>query len=392
MNQIFILLFLWSIGTFTDPVPASVENRELTELSFKGRGYTLGYMHGSVLQDKIAQILDRWKANTTVILKRDADEVIEEFFEYAQFEEAIKKWTPELYREVEGIAHGSGQSFNDIMVLNLIDEFWVYLNNPNLHHCSSLGVPAKNGNPAYVSQNMDLENFTDGFQTLIQLNPGGDGPRQMILTYPGLIVLNGMNERGIGVCVNTLMPLEANATGLPVAFVIRHLLALTDKQEVLDFIQNVPHASGQNYIIGIRDEVFDFEASANKVVQYVPDHASDFISHTNHPLVNDDYKEWFSKKDKLDLGSKPGKSNSELRLASVEKNLSSGQPIGDALIRKTLQSKDNENHPVCRSNTPKGNGFTFATTIMTLSVPPFLEITAGPPDESEFKRIDFPAK
>ena len=217
-------------------------------------------------------------------------------------------------------------------------------------------------------------------------------PRQMILTYPGLIVLNGMNERGIGVCVNTLMQLEANATGLPVAFVIRHLLSMTDKQEILDFIQNVPHASGQNYIIGIRDEVYDFEASASKVVPYIPDHAGDFIGHTNHPLVNDDYKEWFIKKDKLYLGSKPGKSNSELRLASVEKNMSSGQVAEDALIRKTLQSKDNEDHPVCRSNGADGRGFTFATTIMTLSTPPFLEITAGPPDESEFKRIDFPAK
>ena len=174
MNQLFILLFLWSIGTFTDPVPAPVDNRELIALSLEGRGYTLGYMHGSVLKNEIAQILDAWKANTTTILKRDADEVIEAFFEYAQFTDTIKKWTPELYKEVQGIAAGSGQSFNDIMVLNLIDEFWVYLNNPNLHHCSSLGVPAKNGNPAYVSQNMDLENFTDGFQTLIQLDPGGD--------------------------------------------------------------------------------------------------------------------------------------------------------------------------------------------------------------------------
>lgn len=319
MNQAFLLLLLWCSGTFTAPIQSPVDKRELTELSFEGRGYALGYIHGSVLQNKISLILDQWKVNTTAILGRDADEVIEEFFEYAHFTDTIKKWTPELYKEVQGIAEGSGQSFNDIMVLNLIDEFWVYLNNPNLHHCSSLGVPAKNGNPAYVSQNMDLENFTDGFQTIIQLDPGGDESRQIILTYPGLIVLNGMNESGIGVCVNTLMPLKANATGLPVAFVIRHLLALTDKQEILDFIQKVPHASGQNYIIGIRDEVYDFEASANKVTRYLPDHASDFIGHTNHPLVNDDYKEWFVRKGKLDLGSKPGKSNSELRLASVEK-------------------------------------------------------------------------
>jgi isopenicillin-N N-acyltransferase-like protein len=48
-----------------------------------------------------------------------------DFFEYAKFEGAIKKWTPDLYDEVEGIAEGSGQKLNDILVLNLLDEFWI---------------------------------------------------------------------------------------------------------------------------------------------------------------------------------------------------------------------------------------------------------------------------
>ncbi len=67
------------------------------------------------------------KQNTADNLKKDADQVLKEFFKYAQFTEAIEKYTPELYAEVKGIAEGSGQSFNDIMVLNLLDEFWVYI-------------------------------------------------------------------------------------------------------------------------------------------------------------------------------------------------------------------------------------------------------------------------
>lgn len=392
MNQLFILLFFWSIGTFTDPVPAAVDNRELIELSLKGRGYTLGYMHGSVLKDKIAQVLDRWKANTTTILKRDADEVIEEFFEYADFTQTIKKWTPELYDEVQGIARGSGQSFNDIMVLNLIDEFWVYLNNPNLHHCTSFGIPAAGGRPTYVAQNMDLENFTDGFQTLIHLNPGADGPQQMILTYPGLIALNGMNNQGVGVCVNTLLQLSASNQGLPVAFIIRHLLSLTDKEDILNFLQKVPHASGQNYLIGIREEIFDYEASASKVVQYDPGNKNGTLYHTNHPLVNDDYKPWFEKDGEPDLGAKPGKSNSEQRFALVEQKLSTPVAFNEHVTDIILRSKDNKRHPVCRSNTSENNGFTFASTLMILSEPPYIYITSGPPDESKYIRKDFHQK
>ncbi len=389
LNYLFITLALCCIGALPSLAQSPTKARKLNELNFQGSGYPLGYIHGSVLQLEISEIVSKWKANTSSQLGKDADVVIDSFFAYANFDEAIKTWTPELYDEVLGIAEGSGQAFNDILVLNLLDEFWVYLNDPTLHHCSAIGVPAINGRPTYVSQNMDIENYTDGYQTLIQLNPGRDGPNQMILTFPGLIVLNGMNDQGVGVCVNTLMQLKAASSGVPVAFVIRHILSLTDKEEILEFIQNVPHASGQNYIIGIKNEIYDFEASATKVIQYKPDNKTGVVSHTNHPLVNDDYKNWYLKDGELNLGAKPGKSNSELRLADLEMKMSSNNGVDDSAIMASLRSKDNKNHPVCRSYKEGNFGFTFASVIMTLSEQPYLEVTAGPPDESGYKRIDF---
>ena len=63
--------------------------------------------------------------------------------------------------------------------------------------------------------------------------------------------------------------------------------------ELLNFIKTVPHASGQNYVIGIRDEVFDFEASANQVIQFKSKNKNGSLCHTNHPLINDDVKAWY---------------------------------------------------------------------------------------------------
>ena len=117
---------------------------------------------------------------------------------------------------------------------------------------------------------MDLENYTDGFQVLMRLEATTAEPEQLILTHPGLIALNGLNQFGIGVCVNTLMQLKASHDGLPVAFVIRGILKSKNKKESLAFIKDVNHASGQNYLIGIQGEVFDFEASANQVIRYNP--------------------------------------------------------------------------------------------------------------------------
>ena len=263
----------------------------------------------------------------------------------------------------------------------------------NNHHCSGTGVPSRNGKPGYISQNMDLENYTDGFQVLMRLNRTKSSPEQLILTHPGLIALNGMNEEGIGVCVNTLMQLNASPSSLPVAFVIRRIINSTDKNDLLSFIQSVNHASGQNYIIGIKGEVFDFEASANKVVRFNPMNENGTVYHTNHPIVNDDIKPWFKKYDpNLSDELKPVNSNSHLRFQALENRMTSNLDIDDGLIKEALRSRDNEDNPVCRTNNENGYGFTFASIIMTFSEIPNIQILAGPPDESEYKKIEFTAK
>jgi len=293
--------------------------RQLKTVTFSGSGYQLGLQHGKTLKKEINDIIVAWKKNTSRQLGKDADVVIKDFFEYAKFHDAIKKWTPELYEEIKGIADGANQEFNSVLVLNLIDEFWVYINNLSNHHCSGLGVPARNGNPSYISQNMDLDNYTDGFQVLMRLKRTENRPEQLILTHPGLIALNGLNEEGIGVCVNTIMQLKASSSGLPVAFIIRRITNSTKKEDLLSFIQTVNHASGQNYIIGIKEEIFDFEASANKVVRFNPNNDNGTVYHTNHPIVNDDMKPQFKRFDpNLKEELKPVKSNSYLRLKAVE--------------------------------------------------------------------------
>jgi hypothetical protein len=92
------------------------------------------------------------------------------------------------------------------------------------------------------------------------------------------------------------------------------------------------------------------------------------------------------------LKDKPVNSNSYIRLASVQSRVSQATTIDDLLIKETLRSKDDSKNPVCRSVDRKGGsgGFTFGSVIMTLTGNPYLQVTAGPPDESEYKRIGFP--
>ena len=367
----------------------TAQPRQLQTLTLSGSGYELGLQHGEALSADIAEIVTKWKENTTNTFGRDADEVLAEFFDYADFDGAIRKWTPDLYDEVRGIADGSGQEFEDIMVLNLLDEFWVWIDQLSNHHCSDVGVPSVNGSTSYVAQNMDIENYTDGYQTLIRLEATDDRPEQFIFTHPGLIVLNGMNESGVGVVVNTIMQLKASNDGVPVAFVVRRIVNSTDKDDLLEFLTSVPHASGQSYILGIRGEVFNFEASAGKVVRVDPGNPNGTVYHTNHPVVNTNVKEWYDEFDPEKITDDlAGSSNTHIRYEALRSRMTGYELINDDIIKETLRSKDDPANPVCRMNTGS-RGFTFGSTIMTLTGTPHLLITAGPPDESEYVRYDF---
>ena len=77
--------------------------RELKVLSLDGSGYELGFKHGTELKQEIDQVIHAWKKNVKVQLDKDANIVLKKFFEYANFDESIKKWTPELYEEIRGI-------------------------------------------------------------------------------------------------------------------------------------------------------------------------------------------------------------------------------------------------------------------------------------------------
>lgn len=358
-----------------------LSQREFREIVLSGTGYERGLQHGRQLKREIAEIVELWKLNTSASEKKDADSILRDFFEYAQFTDTIRRTTPDLYDEVRGIADGSGQALEDIFVLNLLDEFWIYLDRLENHHCSGLGVPSVNGKPAYVAQNMDLEKYTDGFQVMVRIPRQGEQPEQLILTHAGLLALNGMNEAGVAVCVNAMMDLNASHRGLPVAFFIRSIISRSSKEDILTFIHGVSHASGQNYIIAVGDEVFDFEASANKVVQFKPENPHGAVYHTNHAIVNEDIKPWH-------LEPSESRSNSAARLEAVARRMSDVRLLEDA-AKDALRSKDNVSYPVCRQRQDDQSFFTFASTIMTLSDKPFFQVTFGPPDESRYRVVNF---
>jgi isopenicillin-N N-acyltransferase-like protein len=395
-----ILLLLWGAlvagpsgslarRTPESAAPARRADRTLKVVELRGHAYARGLMHGRALKADIQLLVQRWKADLHRTTKADPDAFLAKFLRETDFISTAKRWTPDLLEEVRGIADGADLPFDTVYAFQLVDELWAYAAEQDANHCSTVGVARTGTAPAFVAQNMDLETFRDGFQAVLHIQEEGPTPEQFIFTCAGLVALNGMNNRAIGLVVNTLSQLRSSRDGLPVAFIVRGVLAKTQAEDAIAFLNEVKHASGQNYLLGAGGRVYDFEASADKVVALTPDGGGDIVYHTNHPLVNDNhsarYAAWLKQQDPHQTRS----GDSPTRYQALEARFKkAGANVGSEQIKAALRSKDSERHPVCRPVTPDAPIFTFGSTIMTLSERPVLEVAMGPPDENPYTRFE----
>ncbi|HEV7252768.1 MAG TPA: C45 family peptidase [Mesorhizobium sp.] len=246
-----------------------------------------GRAHGEALRGVIRDKVGRWHEAIGEAYREPAAPFLSRFLEQTSFRAAVAVHTPGLLDEVRGIAEGAGLAEETAFALQLMDEEW-WWGAAGLQHCSGAALAPAGGAPTAMGQTMDLPAWHDGAQALLRLTEE-DGTETLVFTSAGMIGLMGLSSRGLGLCVNTLAALRPNSAGLPVAFVARGALLQAEADGAAAFLRRVPHASGQNYLLGDRRGVRAFECSAAGAVEVSS--ADGRILHTNHPLASADLRE-----------------------------------------------------------------------------------------------------
>ncbi len=368
--------------------------RKLKVLVLEGTPYNRGLIHGKTLKADIQELVKLWKTDLKEKHRIDCDLFIKKFMQKTDYVSSIKKWTPDLIDEIKGLSDGSGIDYDTMFVFQCTDEFMASVENITSDKCSCLGFSRSGNQSAYVAQTMDVETFRDGFQTILHVKHADSNHEELVLAWAGFIGLNGINNRGIGICCNAVYQLNSALTGLPVSCIVRGVLSQKTEKDAVAFVNNIKHASGQNYVMGGPDKTYSFECSASKVVRYIPEGEEIVVWHTNHPIVNMDlgvrYKATLGDRKIEDISE-----NSVMRLQNLKKRLGNNpsEPRLD-LIKATLTSKDDSHHPICTS---KGRDewatqmgfFTFSADIMELSDKPVFYATAGPGNLAPFEKLTF---
>ena len=136
--------------------------------------------------------------NKTVAVSRDAALRLA-----AASIEPVRGYAPHMLDELEGMADGSGLSLEKIMLLQIRNQFQA----DTEAGCTAfaLSAAATTEGTSVVAQNWDNDPAWDPFTVVLTRRPDGK-PASMTVTQAGLIAYIGFNDRGMGLCVNTLPP------------------------------------------------------------------------------------------------------------------------------------------------------------------------------------------
>lgn len=342
-----------------------------------------GRAHGEAHRELISRHLETWIAQLDGGRAANPLAYLERFLDDTDFLPAIRRWTPDLVEEVEGIAEGASQPLRHVWALQMLDEEWAYSSRcaaarPPRSKCSTFAIPGNGSDRAtLVGQNMDLGSYTQGFQVLLRFAAEDDRPAALVFSLAGMVALMGVNAAGVGVHVNTLAQLPSAANGLPVGFVVRGALAHRSAPEAADFVAGAQHASGQHYVLADPGVVRSLECSARGITRFAGQ-GDGRVLHTNHPLA--------------DIASEASPfRNSVVRLESLERRLGGPSSPGLADAKAALSSFDDPDHPVCRVGSGSGLiAYTTGSMISTLpgaDRPVVSEITVGPPSRNPWQRV-----
>ena len=188
-----------------------------------------GADYGSQCRELIHGVLERYitffNSGHAAVSWDDAREISKKFVPF------IKAYSPELLEELEGVAEGSGASFDELLTLNSRSEAMTLVrraksDEEELDGCSSVAVlpEATADGHTILAQNWDTYTWQEYGTVILQVMKD-DGADMMIVTEAGQLARYGMNQAGLALGVNSLHKTwNTKVFGVPSVFVRRKFL------------------------------------------------------------------------------------------------------------------------------------------------------------------------
>lgn len=362
-------------------------NRGLEVIEISGKASDRGHQIGTKYKDYIAGFVTRLYEKFNILGVTSKEQALQHVSKYIPY---IKDYSPEIAAEIGGIAKGAERSYEEIVMLNLLEEVDVSIGvkgnslsavPPRCTAFAATGKATANGE-TYLGQSWDtdLESLEHDEAQIFNVKRNSE-PNFLAYTYPGMLAAAGLNSEGIGISWNTVPPLEFGV-GVPTYLIVAEILRQKTIGDAIAAILRAKIAGCFNFVLADETEIYDVEATPSDVdITYY----NGYMGHANHFLSA-------KFKDKQKMSREGGSA-----ACSIIRHNRMNRILGDhsgSIDRNVCMDalRDHVNYPrsICRhpdpaKSDPSENGITEASWVM---VPAKREwwISYGPPCQNKFKK------
>ena len=246
-----------------------------------------------------------------------------------------ESYCPEMIAEMRGVAEASGESLENLMLLNVRNQL-----RPQAEAgCTSFSATADSGciDGTLIGQNWDSDPGLDPFTLVLTRRPK-DKPAFMTITQAGLIAYIGVNDAGLGLCLNSL-PAPSRRTGIPLYFILRRIFECTSLDAAVRAASDAERAIPTNVIMATPQGPADLEITVPGVY-VLREECQGLITHTNHCQhaelqdINSEFAELIqshARKSRVDRLTLPG-----------------AEPLSIARFKEILSDHDGYPRSICR--------------------------------------------
>ena len=255
-------------------------------LVLRGTPAQIGEAHGEALREQVQQHSD---AQLSWLLSRSAVSLSEESLwdRWSPQVHCNENASPALMEEMRGIARGANVSFQRVFLLNsLLDVYNIQYPDAasGLVGCSTFAVAGTGHTLTIIGQTYDMPALHQPYPLLLNLYPS-NGPRQLVLTFCGMVGCAGMNEAGIGLNINYLSARDTGVGKLH-SVIVRQVLGSTNLADAVSSIVGQRRAGGSHYLVADRDgHLVSLETTGKRFAMRSGEHGH--ICHTNHYLAEE---------------------------------------------------------------------------------------------------------
>jgi len=326
-------------------------------IKIQGTAEDRGRQHGTLLKERIQRTVEFYQKQFQIPKQQILD--ISD-----GFRKATAAFREEIYVEIEALAAAAA-----------IDPLWIYalngrteLLNLNPMECTSLAFKKQK----IMGQNWDWDIEIEELAVILDIELE-DGHRILTMTEPGMIGKIGMNDCGVGVCLNFMTIENYQPYGVPLHVLLRSILDSKSLNAARALVEpHLPGKVGNIIIMNGSGDVVDLEIAGDRFFSIPVD---DLFVHTNHFLTDIDY----------DLMLFP---NSTGRYQRARELIDQIEKPSVAAMKNILKDRDTGDSPICRKRfshpwLTDDTSITVATIVLDLEKYE-LHITKGNPFDNPF--------